>query len=67
MRVSYAVPLEILYLTPLHSWNPYDIPFNAEDADFPAKGSDGRLTRDGRDDPDKAYNGNIISGEIQQF
>ncbi|GFS21896.1 hypothetical protein ElyMa_001604600 [Elysia marginata] len=26
-RVSYAIPLEIIYLTPLHKWNPYDIKF----------------------------------------
>jgi len=26
-RVSYAVPLEIIYLTPLLKWNPYNIPF----------------------------------------
>ena len=24
-KVSYAVPIEIVYLTPLHSWNPYDL------------------------------------------
>ncbi|RUS87389.1 hypothetical protein EGW08_004843 [Elysia chlorotica] len=26
-RVSYAIPLEIVYLTPLHKWNPYNIKF----------------------------------------
>nr|KAI8729674.1 mucin-17 [Biomphalaria glabrata] len=25
-RMSYAIPLEIIYLTPLSTWNPYDIP-----------------------------------------
>merc|ERR1712179_88328 len=26
-RYSYAVPLELIWLTPLYSWNPYDLPF----------------------------------------
>ena len=30
-RWSYAIPLEIIYLTPLGKWNPYDIEYN-EDA-----------------------------------
>jgi len=25
-RVSFAIPVEIIWLTPLHSWNPYNIP-----------------------------------------
>jgi len=25
-KYSYAIPLEIIYLTPLSSWNPYDLP-----------------------------------------
>ena len=25
-RVSFAIPVEIIWLTPLHSWNPYKIP-----------------------------------------
>ena len=25
---SYAIPLEIIYLTPLHQWNPYNIIYN---------------------------------------
>lgn len=31
---TYAIPLEIIYLTPLHSWNPYDIEYKG-DADTP--------------------------------
>ncbi|KAF6036338.1 hypothetical protein EB796_005362 [Bugula neritina] len=30
-RVSYAIPLEIIYLTPLHSWNPYNFEYNSDD------------------------------------
>ena len=26
-RWSYAIPLEIIYLTPLYNWNPYDIEY----------------------------------------
>jgi len=26
-RVSYAIPLEIIYTTPLNKWNPYDLPY----------------------------------------
>ena len=25
-KVSFAIPVEVIYLTPLHSWNPYNIP-----------------------------------------
>lgn len=25
-RVSFAIPVEVIWLTPLHSWNPYNIP-----------------------------------------
>ena len=27
-RVSFAIPVEVIWLTPLHSWNPYNIPFS---------------------------------------
>eukprot|EP00659_Diplonema_papillatum_P011400 gene11400-17544_t len=30
-RWSYAIPLEVVYLTPLHAWNPYNIEYHAED------------------------------------
>ena len=29
-KYSYAIPLEIIYLTPLHSWNPYNFEFKAD-------------------------------------
>lgn len=28
-RYSYAIPLEIIYLTPLNSWNPYDLEYKS--------------------------------------
>ena len=30
-RFSYAIPLEIIYPTPLSEWNPYDIVFKGKD------------------------------------
>lgn len=36
-RWSYAIPLEIVYLTPLSTWNPFDIAFVDDSADFIAK------------------------------
>ncbi|XP_033743388.1 uncharacterized protein LOC117329518 [Pecten maximus] len=27
VRYSYALPLEVIWLTPLYQWNPYDLPF----------------------------------------
>ncbi|XP_067666741.1 uncharacterized protein [Haliotis asinina] len=29
-RYSYAIPLEIVYLTPLHNWNPYSIQYKGD-------------------------------------
>lgn len=34
-RWTYAIPLEIIYLTPLHTWNPYNISYRGN-ADSPA-------------------------------
>ena len=51
--MSYAIPLEIVYLTPLLSWNPYNLEFK-----------EGRLAktvsaggRNGGIAANKAYNG----------
>lgn len=45
-KVSYAIPVEIIYLTPLHSWNPYNIPYGKLDGtgskDDPFKEIDSR-------------------------
>ena len=37
-RVTFAVPFEVIWLTPLHSWNPYNIPKKSS-ADISGKGS----------------------------
>ncbi|KAJ9461165.1 hypothetical protein DIPPA_28912 [Diplonema papillatum] len=43
-RWSYAIPLEIVYLTPLSEWNPYDIPYITD-----ASSPDYNAVRAGRD------------------
>jgi len=35
-KVSFAVPIEIVYLTPLRNWNPYNLP-NTQDCQTPAE------------------------------
>ena len=53
-RLTYAVPLEILFLTPLNTWNPHNITEWPDD-------EAGEPTRDGREgsatDPAKAFAG----------
>ncbi|XP_046577079.1 uncharacterized protein LOC124284987 [Haliotis rubra] len=50
-RYSYAVPLEVIYLTPVLSWNPFNL-------DFWSKGSQGpNKQRVGGNTPQTAYNG----------
>ncbi|XP_066927101.1 uncharacterized protein [Clytia hemisphaerica] len=39
-KVSYAIPMEIIYLTPLAKWNPYDIQYS-EDPKATGSGSKG--------------------------
>ena len=55
-RWSYAIPLEIIYLTPLYRWNPYDLPisYSWKDPSFKSVNADGR---NGGMTPEKAYNG----------
>jgi len=45
---SYAIPLEVVYLTPLQTWNPYNIPFK-EGNEKKAKesGKNGKCTSEG--------------------
>ena len=38
-RVSFAVPVELIYLTPLHSWNPYNIKYEAKSTGSGTEGS----------------------------
>ena len=57
---TWAIPLEIIYLTPLHKWNPYDIEYKGD-----AKSKEGKTVtankRNGycmqQNDDSKAYNG----------
>ncbi|XP_012936361.1 uncharacterized protein LOC101853453 [Aplysia californica] len=51
-RFSYAIPLEIIYMTPLLSWNPYNLTIHERGVETATAGSrDGGLTKE------KAYNG----------
>lgn len=55
-RVTYAVPLELVFLTPLHSWNPYDLHFKEENLSHLGR----TVTaggRDGKPTVQRAYNG----------
>lgn len=55
-RWSYAIPLEIIYLTPLNSWNPFNIEYKGH-----YKSDEGKTvnvdTRRGGDTNDTAFNG----------
>lgn len=55
-RASYAVPLEIIYMTPLSKWNPYNLQYKGEAGSVMGKtvNADGRT---GGTEPEKAYNG----------
>ena len=59
-RWSYAIPLEMIYTTPLQSWNPHNIAYKGFDktplGQTVFEGPYG-TRRDGSDDPDKAFNG----------
>ena len=52
-KVSYAIPLEVIYLTPLNSWNPYSLTFKTDNASktVTADGRNGGKTKE------KAYDG----------
>lgn len=55
-RVSYAIPLEIIFLTPLQTWNPYHIEYHGYHTNPAAKGVEAN-NRNGSTTVDKAYNG----------
>jgi len=50
-RVSYAIPLELIYTTPLQSWNPHQLPHRTKQSIVTAG------SRTGQNYPEKAYNG----------
>ena len=55
-RWTYAIPLEIIYLTPLSSWNPYNLQYKGETGSKLAR----EVTANGRrggNSTDKAYDG----------
>ena len=57
----YAIPLEIIYMTPLENWNPYQIEykgwFDTPEAATVFSGPLGPTSRNGDNDLDLAYNG----------
>lgn len=55
-RWTYAIPLEIIYLTPLHTWNPYNISYRG-DADSPTGQVVTKGGRNGGDSAEEAFNG----------
>ncbi len=59
-RISYAIPLEIVYLTPLSNWNPYKIKYRGDRLTDEGKkiffNGDDRI-RDGSCTRKKAYDG----------
>ncbi|XP_013383323.1 uncharacterized protein LOC106153767 [Lingula anatina] len=55
-RWTYAVPLEVIYMTPLYRWNPYDIEFKGKTGSKEAR----VVTYAGRNggiEKDRAFNG----------
>lgn len=57
-RVSYAIPLEIIYTTPLQTWNPYNLTFfNESNVRGPAAENSFGKKRNGGNTNDTAYLG----------
>ncbi|GFN95384.1 hypothetical protein PoB_002189000 [Plakobranchus ocellatus] len=54
-RFSWAIPLEIVYMTPLFSWNPYKIPYSDSRTTATEKGKLNGATEG------KAYNGTDLA------
>jgi len=58
---SYAIPLEMIWLTPLHSWNPYHLQYHGGN---PSSSSASVVTSNGRTglrSSHSAYNGNNLA------
>ncbi|KAL9989562.1 hypothetical protein ACROYT_G004124 [Oculina patagonica] len=55
-KYSYAIPLEIIYLTPLNKWNPFDLEYKGSER-MPYGKTVFQGGRYGGRTPDKAYNG----------
>ena len=60
-RVSYAIPLEIIYLSPLSLWNPYNITYkgdyNSEEGKTVNALNEDGLRRSGQRNLERAFNG----------
>ena len=58
-RWTYAIPLEIIYLTPISSWNPYDLEYkgeaNTDEGKVATQGRSGSLTKPFNGVNSKAY------------
>ncbi|KAJ7378068.1 hypothetical protein OS493_024730 [Desmophyllum pertusum] len=55
-KFSYAIPLEIIFMTPLNRWNPFDLEYKGPDKEAYGK-TVFEGGRNGGNTPDKAYNG----------
>jgi len=55
-RSSYAIPLEIVYLTPLRNWNPHGIEY------IPMDGFDPEMFLQGKCSDENGENGNPLTG-----
>ncbi|XP_078349920.1 uncharacterized protein LOC144634770 [Oculina patagonica] len=55
-KYSYAIPLEIIYMTPLYRWNPFNIEYKGSEK-TPYGKTVFQGGRNGGTTPDKAYNG----------
>ena len=55
-KYTYAIPLEIIYMTPLNRWNPFDLEYKGSERE-PYGKTVFQGGRHGGRTPDKAYNG----------
>lgn len=53
-RYTYALPLEVIYLNPLQSWNPYNLAYDQKENDVSRNGRVGGSTTE------KAFNGTAL-------
>ena len=56
-RFSYAIPLEVVYMTPLTRWNPYDLEYKGDSGGNPLWDSVRLGGRNGKPTAARAYNG----------
>ena len=56
-KFSYAIPLEVVYMTPLTRWNPYDLEYKGDSGSTSLWQSVRQGGRNGRPTAARAYNG----------